>query len=157
MLLNDYTYRIVLFGHRDFDGHRELRERLHPLLVEKIRSKPYVEIYIGRNGEFDNYAASLVKGIQNSIGKENVELICVLPYPEKDIEYYEEYYDSVIIPECVEKTHPKGAIEKRNKWMVEQADYVIAYIAHDFGGAYQTYKHAKSKNKPIFNLTDKEF
>ena len=110
----DDTYRVVLFGHRDFYGHRTLDERLYPLLKDLIRMKPFVEIYIGRNGEFDIYAATVVKRVQNAMGKANNEFICVLPYPEKDMEYYEEYYDNVMIPECIGRTHPKGAITKRN-------------------------------------------
>ena len=110
----DDTYRVVLFGHRDFYGHRTLDERLYPLLKDLIRTKPFVEIYIGRNGEFDIYAATVVKRVQNAMGKANNEFICVLPYPEKDMEYYEEYYDNVMIPECIGRTHPKGAITKRN-------------------------------------------
>jgi len=83
----DETYRVVLFGHRYFEGHRALDEHLEPLLKDVIRTKPFVEIYIGRNGEFDIYAASVVKRVQNAMGKENSEFICVLPYPEKDMVY----------------------------------------------------------------------
>ena len=114
----DNTYRVVLFGHRDFCGSRVLNESLYPLLKDLIRTKPFVEIYIGRNGEFDIYAATVVKRVQNAMSKENNEFICVLPYPVKDMKYYEEYYDNVIIPECVEISHPKVAITKRNRWMV---------------------------------------
>ena len=37
--------------------------------------------------------------------------------------------------------------------MVEMADYVVAYVSHDWGGAYTTYQHAKRKGKEIFNLS----
>ena len=154
MLLKDCTYRVVLFGHRDFDGHHVLNERLRPLLMDIIRSKFYVEIYIGRNGEFDVYTATLVKDIQSAMGKENIELTCVLPYPEKNIEYYEEYYDNVMIPECIEKTHPKGAILKRNKWMVEQADLIVCYVERKAGGAYTALKYAKKLDKQTVNLAE---
>ena len=155
MLLENDTYRVVLFGHRDFNEYRILDKYLGPILKELLRTKPYVEIYIGRNGEVDIYAATVVKSIQNAIGKANSELICVLPYPEKDMEYYESYYDSVIIPECVEETHPKGAITKRNRWMVEQADLFICYVEHERGGAYTALKYAKTLEKEIINLAEK--
>ena len=153
-MLIDNIFRVVLFGHRYFEGHRELDKRLYPLLVDLIRKKPFVEIYIGRNGEFDIYAASIIKRIQNEIGKENLEFICVLHYVMKDIEHYEKYYDSIIIP--FEKTHPKGAIKKRNFWMVERADLLVGYVEHTSGGAYTAMEYARRLGKQIINLADKE-
>ena len=156
MQFNDNTYRVVLFGHSDFDGHKILDKRLYPLLKELILSKSFVEIYIGRNGEFDIYAASVVKRIQNLMGKENNELICVLPYTEKNIEHYQKYYDSVVIPECVGRTHPKGAIKKRNEWMVEQADLCIFYVAREYGGAHTALKYANKLEKQIINFAKRD-
>ena len=147
-------YRIVLFGHRDFNHHRILDENLSVLLKEIIRKKPFVEIYVGRNGEFDLYAATIVKQLQNEIGKNNHELICVLPYSKKDMEYYAKYYDHVIIPETIGKTHPKGAILKRNRWMVEQADLLICYVERKQGGAYSALKYAEKLGKKILNLAE---
>ncbi len=150
----DHTYRVVLFGHRDFCGHQVLDARLYPLLCDLIRTKPFVEIYIGCNGEFDIYAATVLKHVQKAMGKANNELICVLPYPEKNMKYYAEYYDSVIIPECIGTSHPKGAITKRNRWMVEQANLFVCYVEREQGGAYTALKYAKRIKKPIINLAE---
>lgn len=143
----DQTYRIILFGHRDFNGHNIVEENLFSLLKDLIKEKQFVEIYVGRDGEFDIYAATIVKRVQRICGKDNNELICVLPYSKKDTVYYEKYYDRIIIPECIEKTHPKGAITKRNRWMVEQSDLLICYVEHEQGGAYSALKYAKKLNK----------
>ena len=70
------------------------------------------------------------------------------------MEHYEKYYDSVIIPECIAKTHPKGAITKRNRWMIEQADLFICFVEHEEGGAYTALKYAKKLGKKIINLAD---
>ncbi len=147
-------YRAVLFGHRDFSEHRMLEKRLFPLLRDLILTNYLVEIYIGRNGEFDLFAATIVKRVQNAIGKDNNELICVLPYSEKNIEFYEKYYDRVIIPECIEKAYPKGAIGKRNRWMAERADLLICYVQRERGGAYTALKYAKRLGKRIINLAE---
>lgn len=148
--------KVVLFGHRDFCGHRILDERLCPLLKELVRTKPFVEIYIGRNGEFDMYAAAIVKQIQAEMGKANNELICVLPYPIKNIEYYREYYDSIIIPACIEKSHPKGAFTQRNRWMVEESDLFVCYVERTKGGAYTALEYARKLKKSIINLATRE-
>ena len=156
MKLADNTYRVVLFGHRDFDGHRILEKKLYPMLKDLILRKSFLEIYIGRNGEFDIYAATVVKRVQNLMGKENNELICVLPYPEKNIECYQKYYDSVVIPECIGKTHPKGAITKRNKWMIKQADLCIFYVEQEKGGAYTALKYANKLKKQTINFAKRD-
>ena len=153
--MRDDTYRVVLFGHRDFHGHQTLERELAPRLRELIRVKPFLEIYVGRNGEFDIYAASVVKHIQNEVGKENSELVCVLPYSQKDMEYYEKYYDRILIPECVGGTHPKGAITKRNRWMVEQCDLFVCYVEREEGGAYTAMKYANKLDKKVVNLYEK--
>ena len=153
----DNTYRVVLFGHRDFDGHQILDEILYPLLIKLIKEKPFVQICIGRNGEFDIYAASVIKRAQKAMGKDNNELICVLPYQQKDMELYEEYYDSVMIPEQIERTHPKNAITKRNRLMVEAADLIVCYVKREAGGAYSSVKYAEKLGKRIINLAGEDF
>jgi len=156
MLYADETYRIALFGHRDFSGHRLLDDRLYPLLCELIRKKEYVEIYVGRNGEFDIYAASVIKRVLRAVGSERAALICVLPYSVKDINYYKEYYDDILIPEQAEAAHPKEAITKRNLWLVERADLLIFYVTSESGGAYTALRQAKWLNKPIINLAKED-
>ena len=150
----DQTYRVALIGHRDFDGHKTLDERLYPLLRDLIRDKPFVEIYIGRNGEFDRYGATVVKRAQKSFGKDNNALLCLLAYPMKDMEFFVRYYDGVMIPECAQSVHPKRAIERRNRWMVERADLLICYVEREYGGAYAAMKYAMALGKKIINLSE---
>ena len=152
----DNTYRIALFGHRSFCNHKILDEQLYLLIKELINTKPFLEIYIGRNGEFDIFAASVIKRVQKAMGKENSELIGVFPYSQKDMEYFEKYYDAVVIPECIGRMHPKGAITKRNRWMVEQADCLICYVERENGGAYNAMKYAEKLSKKVINLAKKE-
>ena len=71
---------------------------------------------------------------------------------EKDMEYYEAYYNNVMIPECIGRTHPKGAITKRNRWMVEACDLFICYVEREDGGAYTAMKYAKKLEKKVINL-----
>ena len=154
MLNYDDIYRISMFGHRDFNGHRQLEERLIPILRDLIRKKKFIEIYMGRDGEFDTYAATLVKRVQKDYDDyHSIEVNLVLPYPKKDMEDFEKYYDRVDIPISA---HPKLAITKRNEWMVEQADLVICYIERESGGAYKAVQYAKKLDKEIINLADYE-
>ena len=66
------------------------------------------------------------------------------------------YYDNVMIPECIGRTHPKGAITKRNRWMVEACDLFICYIEREDSGAYTAMKYAKKLEKKVINLAKSE-
>ena len=153
-MFRDDTYRVALFGHRDFCAHQILDGKLPPLLKELIHTSLFLEIYIGRNGEFDLYAATIVKHVQREAGNRNNEMICVLPYPEKDMEYYAEYYDRVMIPERGEKMHPKSAITYRNRWIVEQADLLVCYVDRRTGGAYTALRYAEQLGKKVINFAE---
>ena len=120
-----------------------------------MQTKPYVAFLIGRNGEFDEYAASVIKRAQKAVGKEKSDISLVLPYTVANIEYYEKYYDSIIIPESVYGAHPKSAITLKNRWMIDQSNLVIVYVERDRGGAYTAMKYAKKQNKDIINLYKK--
>lgn len=51
--------------------------------------------------------------------------------------------------------HYKAAIQKRNRWMVDQSDFVLSGIYRDFGGAYQTIRYAKRIGKTVIDLVKK--
>ena len=154
MLNYDDIYRIAMFGHRDFYAHRQLEERLIPLLRDLIRKKKFIEIYMGRDGEFDPYAATLVKRVQRDYDDYHaIEFNLVLPYPKKDMDAFEKYYDRLNIPISA---HPKLAITKRNEWMVEQADLILCYIERESGGAYKAVQYAQKMGKKVINFASKE-
>jgi len=145
-------YNVSLFGHRDFYGHRRLEERLIPILRDLIRRHEFIEIYIGRDGEFDTYAASVVKRVQRDYDDYHaIEFNLVLPYPKKDMDAFEKYYDRVDIPIS---EHPKLAITKRNEWMTERSDLILCYIERENGGAYKAVQYAKKLGKEVINLAE---
>ena len=148
-------FTVSLFGHREIEDLRKLDNALAPIIKELIQTKSYLTFLIGRNGEFDEYAASVIKTVQKEVGKENSEIILVLPYTVAGMEYYEKYYDSIIIPESLHGSHPKSAITLKNRWMVEQSELVIAFVEHKKGGAYTATRYAEKINKSIINLSGK--
>ena len=96
-----------MFGHRDFYGHRQLEDRLIPILRDLIRKKKFIEIYMGRDGEFDTYAATLVKRVQKDYDDYHaIEFNLVLPYPKKDMEDFDKYYDRVDIRSALIRSLP---------------------------------------------------
>ena len=150
-------YRVAFFGHIRIYNIGEIEEKLVPILNGLILTKKYVEFYIGRNGEFDEFVASVIKRVQKQLDRGNSALILTLPYTVKDIEYYAEYYDEVVIPDAIGQAHPKAAITLRNRWMVETGDLVICYIEREEGGAYAAMNYANNIDKNIINIARIKF
>jgi len=144
-------FRVSFIGHRQIERLISVERKVEEIVRDLIKSKQYVEFLIGRSGEFDISCASAVKRAQKALGHENSSLILVLPYHVKDEEYYEKYYDEIYMP-IDPKTHYKSAITKRNKWMVENSDLLIAHVNKDIGGAHSTLKYAEKIGVPVINV-----
>ena len=145
-------FTVSLFGHREIEDLRGLGDKLSEIIRKLSETHLYTSFLIGRSGEFDEYAASVIKETRKIINTDNSDITLVLPYPVADIEYYEKYYDSIIIPETAQSAHPKSAITLKNRWMIEHSDLVIVYVERKFGGAYQAMKYAQFLCKPIINI-----
>ena len=149
-------FRIAFIGHREIYNALPICDRLEEIIKNSLKHKEYVEFLMGRNGDFDIFAASAVKTAQRAIGHENSCLILVEPYPMKDDIYYKDFYDEIEYP-IDSKTHPKGAITKRNRWLVENADMLLAYVEEGKnGGAMTALKYAEKLGVKIINLAEKD-
>lgn len=141
-----------------FAGHREVFKsgiaQAVRLLVDTILdNEDQVLFYNGGMGEFDNICARVVKEAkQNNPGK-SIENILVLPYMQARLNrqkaYFETTFDHIMVLELPANMHYKHAIQARNRWMVDQADWVIAYLDRTFGGAFQTVAYAQRQKKTV--------
>ena len=57
-----------------------------------------------------------------------------------------------MLPEGMESIHPKYAIAYRNKWMAEESDAAVVYVAHSWGGAAKYAGMMETKGKTVINL-----
>ena len=144
-------YRVSMIGHRVVEDY-SVEERLHELFRELLRTKEYVEFYLGRNGDFDILAASVIKRLHKNYRDDNSVMILVLPYPVKDYEYYDDYYDEIIIPDELHGVHPKAAITERNRWIVANSDMLIAYIRNKSGGTATCVRLAERLRRTVIKI-----
>lgn len=123
-----------------------------------ITTKEYVEFLVGRGGEFDLLAASVVRRTVKKLDYGNSSLVLVLPYMTAayrgDRQRLLDYYDEVEICPEAEKAHFKAAIGIRNLSMVDRSDLVVCCIERESGGAYQTAQYAARRKKQIVNVVD---
>nr|WP_294487949.1 hypothetical protein [uncultured Ruminococcus sp.] len=151
-------YTVSFFGHREVERASEIESKLDQLLRDLITQKLYVELLVGRDGEFDLLAASAIRRAVNQYGYGNTSIILVLPYMKAEYrdnkQYYLSYYDEVEICSESSDAHYKSAIQVRNMCMVDRSDLVVCCIQHKSGGAYRTMQYAKKQGKQVRNLAD---
>ena len=130
------------FGHRTVPEFWKAEERVESPVHTLLLEKEYVEFLVGRNGESDQIVSSAVKRQQRCVRDDNSALIWVLPYPTAELrdnlESFEAYYDEIELCSAAAGSHPKGAIQIRNRQMVDRSDLVVFCVDHSSGGAYQT-------------------
>lgn len=63
------------------------------------------------------------------------------------------FFDTVY-PENTENVPPRFAVNFRNKWMINKADYVVGYVRQSFGGAYAFLEFSRKKKKTVLNLAE---
>lgn len=147
-----------------FAGHNEVYQaNIEHLLDNTIRKiitseiEPY-HFLVGGMGEFDAKAASAVRKAKHNFPHLEIKLILVLPYLTQEVNqnkaYYEQLYDEIVVPIELAGIHYKSAIPKRNRWMIDESDLLIAFVYRDFGGAHTTLKYAMKKNLHIINLAE---
>ena len=147
--------KITFVGHRLLFGCDRLFEKVKDIILENTTSDRWTTFYCGGYGDFDDLCARACRAIKEL--RPHAELLFVTPYitetQQKKIQYLLDcsLYDSSVYPP-LENVPPRFAINKRNEWMINQADLIIAYVDHTFGGAYKTLEYAKRKKKRIINL-----
>lgn len=146
-----------------FAGHREVNQpaieaRLDAEIEKLLQTDNEFQFLTGGMGQFDDMGANAVRAAKRRHPEKCITLTLVLPYMSNqlntDKEYYRFYYDQIIIPKELDTTYYKAAIQLRNRWMIDRADAVIAYIYRDFGGASATVRYAHKQGKPVINLAE---
>ena len=149
-------YTVSFFGHREIENALEVERKLEAKITELIQTKQYIEFLVGREGEFDILAASVVKRVKKQMDYGNCSLIWVLPYMKAEFRDNEknflDYYDDIEICEQSAKAHYKSAMQIRNRAMVDRSDLVICCIQHKSGGAYKTVQYAQKQGQTVINI-----
>ena len=135
-----------------FCGHSKLSDQatIQAQLTQELRSLLEQEnhkFYLGGYGDFDLLAVKVLHELKSEYPE--LESILILPYLDKQVDA--SHYDGTIYPP-LENVPKRYAISHRNRWMVDQADMVIACVDHDWGGAAKTLEYAVKKGRRIINL-----
>ena len=139
---------VTFFGHKDTP--KNIEPTLRATLVELIENKNVTVFYVGNNGNFDTMVRRQLEELSHTYPITYSVVLAYLPIKKS------EYDDSTntIYPEGIETVPKRFAISYRNKWMVGQADIVVTYVTHSFGGAAQFKELAERQGKTVIELIE---
>ena len=139
---------VTFCGHGSIYYDETIIEKLFTVL-EQLINNGAEKFLLGGYGNFDKLSAKTVKTLKEKYP--DINSIMVIPYLDRKYDFT--LYDYTIYPP-LENVPPKYSIIKRNEWMVDNSDIVVAYVNHSWGGAIKTLNYAKQKGKHIINLCD---
>ena len=137
----------TFFGHRDCPD--SIKPKLKETLIELITMHGVDMFYVGNQGQFDAIVRSVLRELKAEYPQINYAV--VLAYmPRAQNENYD--FSDTMLPEGIEKIHPRYAISWRNNWMLQHSEYVVTYITHTWGGAVRYAQKAEKQGKHILSL-----
>lgn len=148
------TITVSLFGHRILSDPMKVEEALGEIVRELIRSRKCVEFLVGRNGDFDIVAASVIRLAKKDLDYGNTFLVLVQPYTTAGLKKLEGYYDEIEVCDESYSAHYKSAFKIRNRRMVERSDLVVCCVEHESGGAYEAMRYAEKTGVKVINIAD---
>ena len=120
--------------------------------VEEEIKNGETEFFVGTHGHFDFMVIDVLRDKQKQ--HPHIFYSVVLAYmPDGSPDEYSFIKpEETMYPEGLESVPRKFAIVWRNDWMLWQSDYVVTYITHTWGGAYQYAEKAKRQKKRVINI-----
>ncbi len=140
---------ITFCGHREIEDPIAVERRILDLLQQYAVAD--VQFYLGGYGQFDRLALSACQKFKSV--NNGARLCFVTPYlSEKYLRSVadSDVYEEIIVPQRA--FDGRYSIIRRNRWIVDNCDFVIAYVQRCWGGAYKTLQYALKVNKKVVNI-----
>lgn len=119
--------------------------------------------YSGMAMGFDIIAAETVLLFRDANKNAAVSLICVFPFIEQAKSFpqkWKERYNSVIAEAdkviLTSDNYFSGCYQKRNRFMVDNSDFIITWFDGCSGGTKNTIAYAAKKGRDIINIYDNQ-
>lgn len=137
-----------------------LKQMLRTEIINLIENEGVTHFISGMAIGVDMYAAEIVLGLKSSY--EGIILESVIPCESQAEKWTEEqrdrYYD--IAAKCdketlIQRHYTDDCMHKRNRYMVDEADYIIAVWDGRPSGTGKTVQYARRQGKPITVINPK--
>jgi len=138
-----------LFGHRD--APEELAPAMTAAIQRHICDYGVNEFYVGGYGSFDLLASRVLAVLKKQYPQ--IRLYRLLPYhPQLRPIQLPQAFDDTFYPEGMESVPKPYAIVRANRYMIEKAEFLIAYAWQPASNARKLLEYAKRKQKLITEI-----
>ena len=142
----------AFFGNKIIWNDKEVAEKIRKAAVDLIKNKQVDTFLVGTKGEFEVLSHKVIDQIRDEYP--DVKIGLVLAYA-KDLEKCRYGFNDFYYPPASEFGYKRWSIAKRNEWIVEQTDYIIACNYYQ-GRAYNYCQKAKRKGKQIIEIGEQK-
>ena len=152
----EIEYACALTGHRSLEADFP-KEKLRRILLTLITQKNVTRFYCGMALGFDLIACEMLVSLQADFPQ--IQVIACIPCPEQAAKFSrlnKQKYEGMVAL-CNEKIvlspqYTPYCMHQRNRYMVEQAKYLICYLRKSTGGTASTVNYAQKLGREIINL-----
>ena len=141
---------MYFFGHRECCG---LDKEILYRAIGQLICQGVDTFYVGNQGNFDAMVYSCLNQLRKT--DPNIHVSVVLAYLPTGKRGWDDFSDTMY-PEGIEIGPQRFAVERRNRWLVDHADYCLCYVTHTWGGAYKFAHLAKLRGKHVVNLGSRD-
>lgn len=135
-----------------FFGHRAVPEAIRPAVereIERLIGCGADCFLVGHQGAFDTIVLGCLRRMALKYPTVNYRVVLAYMPKPGDNEFHP---GETMLTEGLEAVHPKYAVAHRNKWMVEESDVAVVYVAHSWGGAAKYAGIMEKKGKKVINI-----
>ena len=141
-------------------GHRNLGQDFSKnLLKEKLLeviNKGVDTFLVGMAIGFDSACFKVLEEIQQ---QKNIKIIACIPCENQDVNFtkeqkieYRKMVNSAYEVVLISKNYTPSCMLKRNRFMVDNSEYLICYLRQDNGGTKYTVDYAQKLGKNIIRI-----
>ena len=142
----------AFLGNATLFNVKETADKIRQAVEDLISHKQVDTFLVGTKGEFENLSHKIMEQIQ--FDYPNIKIMLVIAYV-KDLERCPYNFDDVYYPTEVELSNKRWSISRRNEWIIEQTDYIIACNQYQ-GRAYDYCRRAMRKGKEIIEIGEEK-
>ena len=146
-----------------FTGHRSLGRDFNRAELERVIKKliksGFTTFMVGMAVGFDTECFKILENFRKT---EDIRIVACIPCPSQDCKFsekqkaeYRKMVDSADERIYISDEYTKTCMFERNKFMVDSASILVAYLNTDRGGTFNTVNYAKRQNISIIIINQK--